>query len=140
MGRLGVKLRGLRVHVCAGSVRVHGYDGWMLRFTALLALVLFSVPLLAQDPAAGLKAKDWKERKAAVEFLRGGAHEKAERLLIGALKDDDWEVREAAIRALGTLVGSEKALDALVDEALEAPVARMRVWRSLIRSRPSRPC
>ena len=90
----------------------------------LLALTLGAVaPQDAPDKA--LKSKDPLVRLEAIEALVSGDHEKREKLLIGALKDDDWEVAERAAEGLGS-VGTADAVTPLVKLTLEAPVQRLR--------------
>ncbi|MCZ6598177.1 MAG: HEAT repeat domain-containing protein [Planctomycetota bacterium] len=91
--------------------------------------VALLLPLLAlavqDDPAKDLKSKDFETRIAAVHRLERNEHPKREKLLIGALKDDDWEVVEDAAIALGK-VGGEDSVGALAKLALEGPVRRVR--------------
>lgn len=94
---------------------------------SLLLAVALSIPAVTQagDPAKDLRAKDPLVRLAAVRELVANDHKKREKLLTTALKDDDWEVVEAAARALGE-VGSADAAGALAKLSLEGPVARVR--------------
>ena len=95
---------------------------------ALLLAVVTALPLQG-DPAKDIKSKDFEVRLAAVELLASG-HDKAEKLLVGALKDKDWEVMEAAAAALGRLgeaQGGDKAsMNALLKLALSGPTQRIR--------------
>ena len=98
----------------------------MPKLLLLVSSLLLLGALPAQDPAKDLKSKDPLERIAAIDALAQGDDEKAEKLLIGALKDKDWEVQERAARALGE-VGGEDAVDPLVKLALSGPIARVRI-------------
>ena len=93
---------------------------------ASLALAL-ALPLQDTDPEQALRSKDPLERLAAVEAIADGGHDDAEALLLDALEDDDWEVREHALRALARHGSVDGALDALCEAALEAPARRMRL-------------
>lgn len=90
-------------------------------------LALCAVGLLssAQDPAAGLKSKVFEERLAAVSALAGEKDPKADKALVGALKDEDWEIVERAAAVLGERK-SKSAIEPLVKLALEAPAERVR--------------
>ncbi len=88
-------------------------------------LLLTLAPLLQDDPAKDLKSKDFAVRLAAVQRLAKEEHPKREKLLIGTLKDDDWEIVETAAVALGE-VGSGAAIDSLVKLTLEGPARRVR--------------
>jgi HEAT repeat protein len=82
--------------------------------------------LVAQsDPEKDIKSKDAEQRVAAVAALKGLGVERAEKPLIAALGDKDWEVVESAATALGEL-RAKGASAALVKTALEAPAARVR--------------
>jgi HEAT repeat protein len=93
---------------------------------ALCALGLVAGAGQAQtDPAKALRSRDVEERLAAVAELGRGGHEKAEALLVRALDDGDWEVREAAARALAG-PGEEAAVAPHVEAAHEGPTRRVR--------------
>ncbi len=94
---------------------------------ALIAVLVFAGASRAQsDPLKALAAKEARTRLAAVAALRsGGADRKAEKALVAALDDEDWEVVQAAAAALGT-IGSEKAVGELLELALEGPVRGVR--------------
>jgi len=77
------------------------------------------------DLAAALRSKDVAERLAAVATLGTGGVEGAEKLLLKALKDEDWEVVERAAAALGT-VGAGASLAPLAQLALAGPCERLR--------------
>jgi len=102
----------------------------MQRFLTLALIAFFCAAApagaFAKDLAKDLKSKDPLVRLAATDALGEGGHEKAESLLLGALKDNDWEVQEYAARALGA-VGTPKARKALVKLALGGPIARVRL-------------
>lgn len=90
------------------------------------ALMIALPLLLAQEsPDKALKSKDPLERLAAIEALAANDFPKRERLLLTALKDDDWEVVERAAVVLGD-VGTKAAMAPLVKLALEGPVRRVR--------------
>ncbi|MBI5364870.1 MAG: HEAT repeat domain-containing protein, partial [Planctomycetes bacterium] len=96
----------------------------------LLALPFLPLALLAalsaqDDPAKALKSKDVSARLAALESLSKEKNAKNEKLVVGALKDDDWEVAEKAAFVLET-VGTAASVPELVELALEAPIARVR--------------
>ena len=94
-----------------------------------MALVLPSLllALAAQgDPAKDLRSKDFAVRLQAIEILAASGEDKeASKLLVASLKDDDWEVVEAAIDALGKVAG-KGADKKLLDLALDAPLMRHR--------------
>lgn len=77
------------------------------------------------DPEKDIKSKSAEQRVAAVEGLKALGLERAEKALLGALGDRDWEVVERAAQALGEL-GAKSASAALVKTALDAPAARVR--------------
>lgn len=95
-----------------------------LRLLAL-PLLLALAPGARQDAEDLLKSKDPLERLAGVAALDEAGGDDAGKLLLKALKDDDWEVVERAARALGRH-GGKAAVDPLVKLALEGPVARIR--------------
>jgi len=88
-----------------------------------MALATGALPL--QDPQPDLKSKDPVARLAAVKAIVEGGGEDAEKTLLRALKDDDWEVALVATRGLGRH-GSDKSLDPLVEMACEGPVRLLR--------------
>lgn len=90
---------------------------------ALCALLLSG--LQAGDPVKDLGSSDPELRLASVKALAVGGHPDAEKLLLKALKDDDWEVLQIAAEALGK-IEARKAFDPLVDLALEGPVRGVR--------------
>jgi len=94
---------------------------------ARVALAAFALAglALAQDPLKDIKAKEPEKRVAAVEALEASGGEGAEKALISALLDKDWEVVERAASALGK-VGTKAAVPQLVKTALDAPAMRMR--------------
>lgn len=77
------------------------------------------------DAERAIKSKNAAERVAAVAELRAAGGEKAEKALVGALADRDWEVLECASRALGELTAKSGA-SALARLAIDAPAARIR--------------
>lgn len=88
--------------------------------------VVASLPALAQQEfEKGLKAKEFEVRLATVQLLARDKDPKTEKLLVGALKDDDWEVVLRATQALGER-GTKASFDVLVKLALDAPLQRVR--------------
>lgn len=88
--------------------------------------------LLLALPAQGEVAKDLRSREVAVRLSAIETLSQADaddaaasKLLVGALKDDDWEVVEAAIHGLGR-VGGKGADKRLLSLALDAPLTRHR--------------
>ncbi|MEM7305521.1 MAG: HEAT repeat domain-containing protein [Planctomycetota bacterium] len=93
---------------------------------SLLFALLLPLVLTPQDPPdKALKSKDPLVRLAAVETLAKEDHPKREKLLIGVLDDDDWEVVERAATVLAD-VGGEDSIKPLVKLTLEGPVRRVR--------------
>jgi HEAT repeat protein len=95
--------------------------------TLLLAASIVQDPAPVADPFKDVKDKDPQVRIAAVAVLEQSAatDPKAAKALLGALKDDDWEVVEAAAAALGR-AQPEDAGKELADLAAEAPIRRLR--------------
>ena len=91
---------------------------------AAFGLVLGLLAPLQGDPVKDIKSKDYETRLAAIVELQLG-HDKAEKLLVGALKDKDWEVMEHAAAALGK-VGGKSSVSALIKLALAGPTLRIR--------------
>ncbi len=77
------------------------------------------------DPEKDIKSKDAEQRVAAVAGLKALGVERAEKPLVSALSDKDWEVVEASATALGEL-RAKSASAALVKTALDGPTARAR--------------
>lgn len=94
---------------------------------SLAALALLGLALVsnAQDALKDIKAKEPEKRVAAVAELEKLGGEAAEKALVSALIDRDWEVVERAALALAT-VGTKTAVPQLVKTALEAPAMRLR--------------
>ena len=90
---------------------------------ALLALVL----LLA---APDLDSKVVKDRLEAVAVLASKGGDGAEARLIGALKDNDWEVIHRAIEALAKR-GGAASVKPLANLAVTGPVRRIRLAAAL---------
>jgi HEAT repeat protein len=90
---------------------------------ALLALVL----LLA---APDLDSKVVKDRLEAVAVLAAKGGDGAEARLIGALKDNDWEVIHRAIEALAKR-GGAASVKPLANLAVTGPVRRIRLAAAL---------
>jgi len=90
---------------------------------ALAALTLLSSA--AFDDAKDLKSKDPEVRLELVTRLAAEGGEEAEKLLIKALKDDDWEVAQIAADGLARH-GGEDSVDALVKLAWDGPVGPLR--------------
>lgn len=93
----------------------------------LLAACLAQEGAGGGDPLKDIKDKDPMVRLEAVAALeeRAAADPKAGKALLSALKDDDWEVVEAAAAALGR-VQPEDAAKELADLAADAPIRRLR--------------
>lgn len=73
---------------------------------SLASVLLALAPLWQSTPAKDLRSKSVETRLQAIESLASSEPGKeVTKLLVGALKDDDWEVVEAAITALGTVGG-----------------------------------
>jgi len=113
----------------------------LLRCALLLTFfVVLGLPArAAEDPVKALKSKDVKVRLKAVKQLaevKGG--KTAEKLLIGALSDRDWEVVEHAAAGLGR-IGGKAAVPALAKLAITGPVHRVRLAaaRSLLALDPA---
>ena len=97
-----------------------------LRGSLALALCAALAPRLqAEDPLKDIKAKEAEKRVAAVAGLKALGGEAAEKALVSALIDKDWEVVELAALALRDL-GTKAAVPQLVKTAIDAPAARMR--------------
>src|SRR5687768_8405726 len=98
----------------------------MVHSLALSAVLCFLQAAAAPaDPAKDIGASDPAVRLEAVRAIAEHGHAEAEKLLVKALGDDDWEVAAIAAAELGEL-GAAKALEPLVDLALEAPVRGLR--------------
>jgi len=89
----------------------------------------FLLALLPQavHPAQDAKSKDPEVRLGAAREMASSAAA-FEKELLEFLGDEDWEVREVAAAALGSLgkSASKAAFDELLDTALEGPVWRLR--------------
>ena len=98
--------------------------------SSLFAAVVVGVAALLTPPdelATKIKAKEPEDRVAAVEQIRRDGHKDAEKLLLDALDDRDWEVMERAAAALaerGTVAGCGPALSKL---AVGGPIRRVRL-------------
>ncbi len=93
---------------------------------AVGAATLFGWLPAADDLATKIKAKEPLDRVAAVDAIRRDGHKEAEKLLLSALDDRDWEVIEHAAVTLGER-GSAASLVPLGKLALEGPVRRVRL-------------
>ncbi len=102
--------------------------------TLVASLVLLGPGAPVVDDAQDLKAKDPLVRLAAVERIAEAGEEDAEKLLLRALKDEDWEVVQRAAAGLAK-VGGDKAVGLLTTLAWDGPVRRVRTTaaRSLAR-------
>ncbi|MBI4770622.1 MAG: HEAT repeat domain-containing protein [Chloroflexi bacterium] len=70
------------------------------------------------------------EAMMLIETLRGtGAMHQAERVLVAALRDEDWRVRESAAEALGRMRAASDAASSALLELLGDENARLR-WRA----------
>jgi len=90
-----------------------------------LCVLLLSQSAAPADVAKELRSSDATARLAAVKAITEKSHPDAEKLLIEALKDEDWEVSSIAATGLGAL-RVKKALEPLLELALEAPVRGLR--------------
>lgn len=104
-----------------------------LRAMALIAVLAAALALApARDEVANqIKAREPEDRVVAVDKIRRDGHKEAEKLLLDALDDRDWEVMERAALALaerGSAAGSGPALSKLV---LEGPIRRVRLAAAL---------
>ncbi len=111
----------------------------MIRLLLVFSLCcLLPLDGTAQDAAKDLRSKEVSTRLAAIENLVTSADPGAEKLLLKALKDKDWEVVERAAEALATL-GGKSSVKPLVTLALEGPVRRLRLTaaRSLAEINPA---
>jgi HEAT repeat protein len=97
----------------------------MLPPVALLPLLVLLQAATPVDPAKDLNASDPNVRLAAVKLVAEQGHAEAEKLMLGALDDDDWEVATIAATELGEL-GAKKALAPLLEAALQGPVRGLR--------------
>jgi len=98
---------------------------------SLLGLVLAAAALAARpgradEIAARIKARDVNDRVLAVDTIRRDGHKDAEKLLLDALGDKDWEVVEHAAAALGER-GSSASVDPLSRLTIDGPVRRVRL-------------
>ena len=96
----------------------------MFLLAARLSLLAFQSAAPA-DLAKDLDSNDPAVRLSAVRLVAEKGHPEAERLLLRRLGDDDWEVASIAAAELGEL-GAKKALEPLLDLALEGPVRGLR--------------
>lgn len=94
-------------------------------FRTIAVSALLACSVSAQRPVGNIKSKKPEERIAAIERLTEAGDGTAEKLLIQALKDRDWEVREKALHALGSL-GTRAAIKPIVDCLLKAEATRVR--------------
>src|SRR5262245_730264 len=90
-----------------------------------LCLVLAVQSAAPADVAKELRSGDPGARLAAVKSITEKSHPDAEKLLIEALKDEDWEVASIAATGLGAL-RSKKAVEPLLGLAVEGPVRGLR--------------
>ncbi|MEQ1891836.1 MAG: HEAT repeat domain-containing protein [Planctomycetota bacterium] len=97
----------------------------MLALVPLVLLAFQAAQAVPLDPAKGILSKDADARLAAVRALSGDVSPEAEKLLLGVLDDEDWEVASVAATELGAL-GAKKALKPLLALALEGPVRGLR--------------
>jgi len=89
------------------------------------AFLLALLSPLQDDPERELRDDDPLVRLGAVERIVQANEKGAEKLLLRALKDEDWEVVLAATKGLGT-VGGGGAVAALAKLCLEGRVAAVR--------------
>ena len=103
------------------------------------AVALGAAPPQGADPAKAIKSKVVAERLAAVEALRKSTDPQAEKLLLSALADKDFEVEARACAALGER-GGEGAWSPLVRECIDGPIRHIRAAaaRALAQVAPER--
>ena len=99
---------------------------WLTLFACSGALA-FGVAAEPDEVATKLKAKEPAERVAAVDLIRNNGHKEAEKLLLDALDDRDWEVMEHAARTLGKRGTVAKSAAPLSKLAIEGPIRRVRL-------------
>ena len=92
-----------------------------------LAALLVLPPLSHLTQGSDLKSKDPAVRLAAVRALVSEGGAEAEKDLVRALKDDDWEVVVVASEGLASLGGGKASLVELGKLAWDAPTARQRL-------------
>lgn len=80
----------------------------------------------SQDPDPSLRSKDATERLLALEGILEQLPEDLPKVLHKLLKDKDWEVQLAAVRALEKH-GGDKSADALAKLSYDAPLRRIRL-------------
>jgi HEAT repeat protein len=105
----------------------------MRRFPVELLVCCAATGLAAapiQDALQRLRSRDPDERVLAVDAIRRDGAKEAEKLLLEALGDKDWEVVEHAAAALGER-GSAASVAPLSKLALEGPVRRVRLAAAL---------
>lgn len=92
-----------------------------------MILAAFALVLAPQvtELEKGMRAKEDETRLATIALLEKETDAKSEKMLVGALKDVDWEVVERAADALGRR-GAKSAQNELTKIALEAPLRRHR--------------
>jgi HEAT repeat protein len=92
----------------------------------LLGAARVAAPAASDDVALKLKSIHATERVAAVDAIRRDGAKDAEKLLLDALDDKDWEVMEHAAAALGER-GSATSVEPLSKLTLDGPVRRVRL-------------
>jgi HEAT repeat protein len=100
--------------------------GWIAVAALVSCLPTASPSARAAPDAKALRSRDVKVRLAAVESLRKDTDPQVEALLLSALEDEDGEVVESALAALGER-GGAASVAPLVDLALGARIRRIRL-------------
>jgi len=93
--------------------------------SAALTWILLSQAAAPADVAKELRSSDPLARLTAVRTITEKSHPEAEKLLLVALEDEDWEIASIAARGLGEL-RVKKAFEPLLALALEGPVRGLR--------------
>ena len=95
---------------------------WILGAALAGGLALGAV----QDPEPSLRSKDATERLQALELTIGRGEEDLAKTLHKLLKDKDWEMQLAVVRALGEH-GEERSVKTLAKLSHDAPLRRLRL-------------
>ena len=95
---------------------------WILGAALAGGLALGAV----QDPEPSLRSKDATERLQALELTIARGEEDLAKTLHKLLKDKDWEMQLAVVRALGEH-GEERSVKTLAKLSHDAPLRRLRL-------------
>lgn len=98
-----------------------------LSLVAVAATTLFAWLPIRDDLANKVKAREPEDRVAAVDTIRRDGHKDAEKLLLDALDDRDWEVMEHAALALSERGSAANCAAPLSKLTLEGPIRRVRL-------------